>query len=425
MAPPGGFTMIKQRWVTRIAALSVMFAVGCPGGPKNGGPKNGGKHPGPKAMRPLSLSKKQIAALPPKLKQRILGSPHGFFRFINIAFSREVCRRFKTQMKTIPTVNLHGDAHVEQYAITPDSAGLADFDDSSSGPAVIDLVRFGVSLKLACRAHKWPCKPFLDRMFAGYKQSLTQPKKNAPLPTVVPKVRGRFKHKERASFLAWATKLMQPARDKDKTLIVRGFKRYVEFIVKHNENYKPPFFKVKHYGRLRLGIGSALSRKMLVRIEGKTKSDTDDIILELKELRDISGIGCVTARQGDALRVILGQSRIGREQDPFLALVPSASDANDKEAPFWIRSWAPNYVELDVKETFSSKKELDEVVFDVGVQLGQGHTRHIAAPFDATLRKESSAMLTRHEAQIRKVIDELEGEVVASFLEGRKVAKLD
>jgi Ser/Thr protein kinase RdoA (MazF antagonist) len=42
-------------------------------------------------------------------------------------------------------VNLHGDAHLEQFAVTDASFGLIDFDDAVGGPAVIDLLRFGVS----------------------------------------------------------------------------------------------------------------------------------------------------------------------------------------------------------------------------------------------------------------------------------------
>jgi uncharacterized protein (DUF2252 family) len=52
----------------------------------------------------------------------------------------------------MPTARLHGDAHVEQYAVSATSRGIDDFDDSSTGPAVVDIVRFLGSLELTARA---------------------------------------------------------------------------------------------------------------------------------------------------------------------------------------------------------------------------------------------------------------------------------
>jgi hypothetical protein len=39
-------------------------------------------------------------------------------------------------------VRLHGDAHIGQFAVTADEWGLGDFDDSTRGPAFVDIVRF-------------------------------------------------------------------------------------------------------------------------------------------------------------------------------------------------------------------------------------------------------------------------------------------
>jgi hypothetical protein len=89
------------------------------------------------------------------LLERIVASPHGYFRFINRQFSQAICERFKKDMTLIPTVNLHGDPHVEQYTVTEAGRGLVDFDDSSLGPAILDWVRFAASVCLACREHGW------------------------------------------------------------------------------------------------------------------------------------------------------------------------------------------------------------------------------------------------------------------------------
>src|SRR5689334_619986 len=54
----------------------------------------------------------------PRLLERVRSSAHGYFRFVNIAFSDCVCRRYSDALPSIPRVNLHGDAHIEQYAVT-------------------------------------------------------------------------------------------------------------------------------------------------------------------------------------------------------------------------------------------------------------------------------------------------------------------
>ncbi len=60
----------------------------------------------------------------PELLQRIVAGPHGYFRLINAQFSQEVCRRFEASDGVSPSLNLHDDAHLEQYAVTEIGRGL-------------------------------------------------------------------------------------------------------------------------------------------------------------------------------------------------------------------------------------------------------------------------------------------------------------
>ena len=92
----------------------------------------------------------------PKLLNRILAGPHWYFRFINIPFSKEICRLFQDELPGTPSFNLHGDAHIEQYAVTEIGRGLTDFDHATTGPGVLDLARFATSLHLTCRVNGWP-----------------------------------------------------------------------------------------------------------------------------------------------------------------------------------------------------------------------------------------------------------------------------
>lgn len=42
----------------------------------------------------------------------------------------------------LPSGAVQGDAHLEQFVVTDDDFGLADFDNAGYGPAIVDLVRY-------------------------------------------------------------------------------------------------------------------------------------------------------------------------------------------------------------------------------------------------------------------------------------------
>jgi hypothetical protein len=63
----------------------------------------------------------------PDLQATLRATPHGYFRFVNTGFARETCRLFADVADSLPEVNLHGDAHVEQYAATSHGRGFTGF----------------------------------------------------------------------------------------------------------------------------------------------------------------------------------------------------------------------------------------------------------------------------------------------------------
>ena len=89
-----------------------------------------------------------------ELIDRLRADPFTYFRFINRAWTERVCEAFADV--TSPTiVRLHGDAHIEQFALTQGAWGLGDFDDSTRGPSFVDVVRFLGSIDLASRQRGW------------------------------------------------------------------------------------------------------------------------------------------------------------------------------------------------------------------------------------------------------------------------------
>ncbi len=335
-----------------------------------------------------------------------------YYRFVNVSFSAAVCAYFGDDIAQMPYVNLHGDAHVEQYAITSVGRGLADFDDSSTGPAVVDLVRFGASLDLAARAHGWTNRAaLLDRFLAGYRASLRDGDYECEEPALAATRRATFAD-DRSAFLAEADSLMRPLDAPTEAQVLAAFRRYVGRMTDSGE-WGEDHFSVRGIGGLEIGIGSRLDQKFLVRVEGDTPDPLDDVILELKEVRDLSGIPCVDAgASGSAFRVLIGQARIGGDIDPYLAPVPAAADGIFERRPFWARAWFDHYYEVSVDD-LTEPADLEAIAYDVGVQLGRGHVVQIAAPLDAQLRVAQLELLDRIEPDVIRAIAELaEGTVL-------------
>jgi hypothetical protein len=356
----------------------------------------------------------------PELLARIEASPHGYYRFINRAFSREVCARFEDVLPSLPTVNLHGDAHLEQYAVTDVSRGLTDFDDSSRGPPVLDLVRFGVSIFLAARQFGWEDQA--DEFFAvfldGYRAGLEDPAMAAPEPELARALRSRFRA-DRRSFLEWAATVIEPVtreqRREIEAALVPCFRRMMES--GRSEASSLDYYDVVTMGRLRLGIGSALDEKYLIRVQGPSPDPEDDVILELKEVRDLSGIPCIDgSSRVDPFRILVGQARIAYAPYEHLGYLELHGRA------LWVHSWVMNYRELDVSAADREPADLAEVAFDVGVQLGRGHPNQIATPMDAELRAELVRDVDALGPRLRDEVRQLAALTVQAWAEFRASA---
>jgi hypothetical protein len=340
------------------------------------------------------------------LRARLLGSPHAYFRFTNAAFSRAVCSRFRDVAAVQPPVTLHGDAHVEQYAVTDLGRGLTDFDDSSQGPAAMDLVRFGASLRLAAVERSWPGagEVAFAAFMRAYRATLQNPTTEAPEPALVGRVRAGFEQ-DRAACLARNEALIESLQDVPPPADEATMAQAVRTLAT-NSRLPESFFQKKRGGALKMGIGSALNQKYLVRVEGPTPADDDDVLLEVKQVREVTGVDCVRIARGPS-RIFVGQARIAYEPFRF----PGVFHAGGKT--FWIHAWPDNYVELDIRKVLVSPRDLEEIAYDVGVQLGRGHPAGLAQEPAATLR--SAVLRALPEARLEAAVAELASETVAEW----------
>ena len=347
----------------------------------------------------------------PDLLERIKATPHGYFRFINIPFSQAICQRFDSSFTGTPSFNLHGDAHLEQYAVTDLGRGLTDYDDSSIGPAVIDLMRLGVSIRLACKELGWESHG--DTLFAefmhGYRDALSNPEINPTEPRVAKAIRSNFSF-DRNAYFEWVKSIVDTVSDVEKDSVILALTPYVATMYAENPELNQDYFNVEDVWYLRMGIGSALDLKYLVRLHGETNDPLDDVLLECKQVRDISKIKCIqTGQKTDPFRILTGQARIAYQ--PFHHL----GYFKFRGMIFWVHSWVDNYQEVKISTSFESPEDLSEVVYDIGIQLGKGHVKAIAAPFDLQLRREQLQTLDQCEDKISEASITLTQEVVHAW----------
>jgi uncharacterized protein DUF2252 len=299
-----------------------------------------------------------------ELRRRIAAGPHDFFRYVNGPFREVLCRRFVDGGRRLPDVRLHGDPHVEQYAVTDVGRGLADFDETTIGPALLDLVRFATSLRLAMGERGWDGADDLVRDFlGGYTEALRNPTRLPPEPRIVTRLRAGF-DRNRDNALARAEGLMEPWPS-DKAPSEETLARTARILAQVS-GWPEAIFRIKRFGPHRIGIGSAAEEKYLLRVEGETPSPQDDVILEVKEVRPAAGGPCVRGEPGPD-RILQGSSQLAYQAFKY------AGGITLEGHYYWFHAWTDNYFEVDIRRDLQSASDLQEIARDAGFQLGRGH----------------------------------------------------
>ena len=350
------------------------------------------------------------------LLDRLRTDSFAYFRFVNRPWTSRVCDVF-ADVQDAPIVRLHGDAHLEQFAFTKDAWGLDDFDDSSRGPSFIDIVRFLGSIELATRQRGWTRDrdAIWDRFFEGYRTGLSSPDRRPPEPGIVRELRSQAPT-TRLAYLAWGEKQMQPMDATQLKLAADGMQALDREVRRKHPDLSSAYFAVKRAGLLRVGVGSAVKRKALIRVEGPTSDPDDDVLLELKEVTNLDGVRCLErSTDPPAVRVIDGTLQLGRLKHDILAvgptmLIPAAAGRAERWLDWWVTSWEPSYREVHVND-LRSVKDLADITFDSGFQLGAGKI--------ASVRGQALSSSMRLESRLRKETAILIEELLAGWRELR------
>jgi hypothetical protein len=368
----------------------------------------------PTAQGQLRPDPEALARASPELVERLRADPFAYFRFVNRSWTTRVCAAF-ADVQDLPFVRLHGDAHVEQFALTKDAWGLTDFDDSERGPEFVDIVRFLGSIDLATRQRGWTSDfPALsERFFDGFRRGLSTPDDRPPEPDIVRHLREQAPV-TRAAFLAWGESQMQPMDDVFSRYVIEAMKVVERFIRPEHPDLAPGYFTIVRGGWGRMGVGSAVTRKVVIRVQGPTTDPEDDVLLEAKEVASLDGIGCLERPANPpTLRVIDGTRQLGRSRYDILAGGPSLripADRSDQWLGWWITNWEPSYREVRLSD-LRSVQDLSAIVYDAGVQLGAGEAK------DAAVRKEALSSLARLKGRVVKETSAIVEEMLAGWRE--------
>jgi Uncharacterized protein conserved in bacteria (DUF2252) len=373
-----------------------------------------------------------LAHASPELVVRLRADSFQYFRFINRPWIARVCEAFSKDLQSAPVVQLHGDAHVEQFAITNEAWGLDDFDDSVRGPALVDVVRFLASIDLIARQRGWTHnrRALFDRFFEGYHRGLSDPDYSPPQPDIVRRLRAEAPI-TRVAFLAWGEAMMEPMTDPSLKAVDSGMEVFARFVRSERPGLSPEYFRVSKAGWLHMGVGSAIDKKILIRVQGPSPDPEDDELLEVKEIRDLGGLSCLedpsATSSPPTFRVIAGAQQLGRFQHNILAagpelVIPELVFRGEALGNWWIRSWEPSYREVR-REDLRSVKDLAAMAYDSGVQLGAGCLHEHPGPQGAALRKQALASIRRLEARIRQETTKLVDEMLLGWQELGKTAR--
>lgn len=351
----------ELRGVKAAAALLIVAACGAPPSPP--APPS----PSPAPPDTFTIDGALLRRTDPAVAKRVAVSPFNYFRYQNRAFAERVCSRWASRIPTMPLVHVHGDAHLEQYAVAEGGRGLSDFDAAGEGPPVIDFARFAASLVLARPYDRGGTKSAIAALFRGYAHALDDPRATIPEPRAARRLRSRFAPTKEA-WLDRVTALLAPPTQADREKFQPAWRTFVGDMCAKDPALSESFFTVKKGGRLELGIGSAHTTKYLARLEGPTTAPDDDVMLEAKALAPGALASCMRGADLDATRVIETQATMSSAPQRFLGAMTIDGQ------PFYTHAWQVQYIELSVND-IENAGELAEIAEDVGLQLGRGHAK--------------------------------------------------
>lgn len=239
------------------------------------------------------------------------------------AFYRGTAHIFYKDMSTLPAssfsnsatnkVWIQGDAHISNFGALKDASGtdvfdISDFDEGYFGPYVWDLRRMAVSILIAAKENglssadqQQSVRDFIDAyldqmtLFKGTNDELSFRLTKSNTGEVVYDTINALGNKSRADLLSkyttlnGSTRVFQNLNDlvtvpsATYAAINSAMSGYINSIPS-SKRYSTSYYTVKDiHQKLGSGVGSLGKMRYYVLIEGPGSSNSDDVILEMKQ----------------------------------------------------------------------------------------------------------------------------------------------
>jgi hypothetical protein len=339
-------------------------------------------------------------------------SAYGYFRALAEPFKHRTCEAFRDLRWRLPSGAVHGDAHLEQFVVTDSDYGLADFDSAGFGPAIVDLVRYAASLHLACREAGGDCdaEQAVTAYFNAYRTALDHPVARTQ-PEIVARLRARL-GPEPEAWLQWADGLMRRLPPDEDARIRSGWSRFVALMRETTPSRPESFYRIIRVGSIEIGVGSALERKLLIRIAGTTDDPADDLLLEARNHSLPEYRGCVWRPTGGSLNVFMLASLLAHPLPDVFGVLPDPRGADRPE--IWIQSWDRGYRELSLDD-LRGQADLNALAADAGTQLAGHFWRTFPEELRGHQRFIQMQAFELTEQRARELARTLAGDVVAEW----------
>jgi hypothetical protein len=368
---------------------------------------------GQRASLRLNKSRLRAQGASTSLVDKVSASAYGYFRMLARQFAARTCYEFRALRWRLPSVAVHGDAHIEQFVVTDAAYGLGDFDRAGYGSAVVDLVRYAASIHLTCREAIWPCDPnqavsaYFDAYHAALDHRVTRTQ-----PAVVDRIRIGASQ-DRREWLRWAEGLMQPLSPLAEHALRDKWPDFIALMRATSPQRPDAFYSISRAGAIEVGIGSALEPKTLIRIDGPSEDSADDMILEARVSVTSAEQDCVSRPvNGGSLHVIMFSALLGQRLPDVFGFLPREDAADAPE--LWVQSWDSGHRELAIGDV-RSQTDLNELARDAGGQLAGHFWTAFPEPLLGHQRFAQLRAFEMTQQRARELARELADETVAEW----------
>lgn len=305
------------------------------------------------------------------LKKRFTDPEKGlyqFFRVQSIALQNRFCKLFPVERT--PSVFLHGNPHIDNYARTFRGSGMVDFDRSRMGPYSWDLCRLLGSLEL--RADKkenfsgFLPNSIIDQVLHGYMSRLENPNLSfEPIRFLESHVPQWWEVSTNAYLSAnkrWAKKMRQNPLPIQDTAINKLVQKYA---VSRNHYSLLEKYYIEEAG---YAFGSLGKKRFLV-VLAPTNESSDRILLDIKSVYEDSDTKWFYnpyRRHGH--RMVEASTLYAQNLEQKIGY------AEHDGQEYWVRQ-VPSF-QVKIKGQLN-KDQLKEFGFCVGAQLAIGHQRSL------------------------------------------------